>query len=58
MNYELKPCPFCGSSDVHIVGYGGYWCVCSNCEAESALKNTQEEAIEVWNKREGGKRND
>ena len=52
MSDELKPCPFCGSSNFYSekiefdarVG-------CGNCGAKTRLYNTDEEAIEAWNKR-------
>lgn len=50
---ELKKCPFC-YGDAHIVDYDtslGYWVECDNCEATSQLCQTEEAAVEAWNKR-------
>ncbi len=58
---ELKPCPFCGAkeSDEHglrLVNFSrnNTWGVeCYQCEAMIGYTryNTQEEAIEAWNRR-------
>ncbi len=52
---ELKPCPFCGSSDIifeHFL-YEEVWGKCKNCGAQSgaAEGKTKDEAIKVWNRR-------
>lgn len=51
MNEKLKPCPFCGNSDIYLAGYSVYWCECKNCKAETGAHNTKESAIESWNMR-------
>ena len=58
---DLKPCPFCGSVDVHIdsVNDGGGWAVrCSGCFAQghdsAAMELSSEvklEIINAWNTR-------
>jgi Lar family restriction alleviation protein len=55
MSDNLKACPFCGSSDVHIVkdNYGNslWWVACYNCGAESKPHKSIAEAVEAWNRR-------
>ena len=57
---ELKPCPFCGSSDVLHDGAGNplnedqkvfEWVACQNCGACSATENTWIDARTAWNRR-------
>ena len=57
---ELKPCPFCGSSNVTLeveygsdcgYGFGGHTVICNNCGVQTIYYETKEEAIEAWNKR-------
>ena len=49
---KLKPCPFCGSELILIERtYGGTWVCCEGCYTETKLYNTEEEAIEAWNRR-------
>ena len=52
----LKPCPFCGSSDVEMEDHEeGYGILCRNCGvwATSGLWwfNDSKDAIELWNRR-------
>lgn len=55
----LKPCPFCGSDNVHTVqDYQGYWFVCCDaygCRAEHGNHKwpfeRERDAIESWNRR-------
>lgn len=62
--YELKPCPFCGCTDIETVAEElaykcrGYWKVrCKNCWAtvgEPSLFNkpdTEHQAVKMWNRR-------
>lgn len=61
MSTELKPCPFCGSSDVRIdketVGPFGelFYCAlfCNDCNSVAAYGVFHDEvkAIEAWNRR-------
>ena len=54
---KLKPCPFCGSMKIEVIGDDKYWIVCRSCGAEgptpSCLWDCAENAIEEWNKRVG-----
>lgn len=50
---ELKPCPFCGSTNWSLWYDGAYYCVaCVDCEAQGSKGKTRDEAVEAWNKRE------
>ena len=52
MNFELKPCPFCGGEAVVSGCDGGDWIViCNVCDASIGDKGTEREAIEEWNLR-------
>lgn len=61
MSEELKPCPFCGSTDIDIVrcddGCCGAlirWFECCSCGCEKPPDKshpTDNEAIESWNRR-------
>ena len=55
---ELKPCPFCDSSDVHLVNAshdGDEWSVtCKDCNVwvdHMFDAMSKEQAIELWNRR-------
>lgn len=48
---ELKPCPFCGGNA--YIGNGRTWVRCVECGAETGCYDTEEEAIEAWNRRVG-----
>lgn len=65
---ELKPCPFCGSSNVEANAYTDDWDAicdvrCRNCKAlmsrtfynSSDCHEVRKEAVAAWNRRaEGG----
>jgi len=59
MNEKLKPCPYCGSDDVHLeeMGYPHH-VYCSNCSARITGQGYEEEgeadAIRRWNRRASG----
>ncbi len=51
----LLPCPFCGSSDIHICenGYDAFWAICNDCgvcTSETDISG-KIECIEFWNTR-------
>lgn len=57
---ELKPCPFCGSADIHIapdeVGSGGQWVgpvhvVCGGDCVAGQTGDDKEAAVAAWNTR-------
>lgn len=54
-NTELKPCPFCGSTNLVVDSSDMYrWYVeCWDCEADGPFADDEGLAIEAWNKREG-----
>jgi Lar family restriction alleviation protein len=52
----LKPCPFCGSTDVHWTHSGGYaYIVCDKCEVQGPPFYSEGEfgtgAEDLWNRR-------
>jgi Lar family restriction alleviation protein len=54
---ELKPCPFCGSRDVHFNEYDGMrtdveYILCWGCGVVVRYGYNRE-LIEIWNKRAG-----
>ena len=63
MNIELKPCPFCGSTDLVLGGFKGIledrlFVHCRTCVMSGPLgkqgKNDEDaakKAIQVWNRR-------
>lgn len=51
MSKELKPCPFCGSKNLRLTGNSWHWVQCNNCFAEIGGQESEEEAIEQWNRR-------
>ena len=51
MNDKLKPCPFCGSSNLEVVDTPqGYFIGCS-CDCFTGDFETKEAAIDTWNTR-------
>ena len=59
---ELKPCPFCGSEEVHTartiidncppnIAIANIFVMCEGCGAAGRSETTVEKAIESWNKR-------
>ena len=51
---KLKPCPFCGGEASMYIAYDdGYYVCCDECGCGLPVYNTEEEAIEAWNKRVG-----
>lgn len=62
MSAELKPCPFCGSCDIKLVGHrnaGSGWHAgetvysidCMGCTASFANRYKREILVEQWNRR-------
>lgn len=51
---ELKPCPFCGSSDIEInLGYeeAYYQIDCESCDLRAFFFDEKKESIKKWNTR-------
>lgn len=48
---EAKPCPFCGGEGILVIGYDGYYIECKSCAVSTPERATEEEALEVWNRR-------
>ncbi len=56
---KIKPCPFCGSSDIHLAEDEGlvigdhtlHWCSCSDCGCEGPYRDCRLNAIAVWQRR-------
>lgn len=53
---ELKPCPFCGSSDVHLRRHQRAemsWVSCVGCGLEAPTETgvSDDEAVTYWNRR-------
>jgi len=54
MSHELKPCPFCGGTDLEFDGGSiHYWIICNNkeCGAGGSGADTEEGAVDKWNTR-------
>ena len=50
----MKPCPFCGNENVEVQKLvSSFWVECQNedCWANGPLSDSEEEAIERWQKR-------
>ena len=48
MMTNLKPCPFCGSSDLKFVRAPDNWIRCANCGAQGPMATY---ACAAWNRR-------
>jgi len=47
----LKPCPFCGSTNVRHAYYSEHWVVCDDCGGSSGMYPSDEKAALMWNRR-------
>ena len=55
---ELKPCPFCGGKAGLYHTHDGRSCVqCDECGISTLRKMDARLAIQMWNKRDGEKKN-
>ena len=56
---NLRPCPFCGSHRARLYKAMGFWSVyCYKCLAATDDYNTQAQAYNAWNARDGELDND
>ena len=56
MAFKLKPCPFCGGTDLHLEYFSGWRTdviVCSDCIATFFQQEItcEEDLIKAWNRR-------
>ena len=53
MQNELKPCPFCGSTNIDITEYAAVmvFVQCDDCGATFPHFDGKEEAVSAWNRR-------
>lgn len=47
---RMKPCLFCGSTDVQIVCFENFRLVCTCCRARGPVHGTAKAALFAWNK--------
>ncbi len=54
MKEAPKPCPFCGATDLIVTEISNHHAVIcyDHCQAEGPWMDTEEEAVEAWNRRE------
>lgn len=53
---ELKPCPFCGSSNVVLYEMNpNSYARCRGCGAEGSLRSSHDEAAAAWDSRTDAK---
>jgi Lar family restriction alleviation protein len=53
---DLKPCPFCGCIDMvphHHKDIDTFQILCTDCLSLGPHLDTEQEAIDAWNKRAG-----
>ena len=50
---DLKPCPFCGSRELHGGGGGPWWIRCATCGTDGPSAGSQRKARTLWNRRDG-----
>ena len=50
---ELKPCPFCGSTEIYIDNpdTNCFYVGCANCGVQGTTANKKELAVAYWNRR-------
>ncbi|MBD1229112.1 Lar family restriction alleviation protein [Xenorhabdus griffiniae] len=51
MTEKLKPCPFCSSPRIKIIGYFSKRAVCQNCGSSSRELHSKRQVIVAWNQR-------
>jgi len=50
MSQELKPCPFCGSTNLNVTAESSY-VMCYGCDADGPVTRPSTAAIAAWNNR-------
>lgn len=51
MALKIDPCPFCGSTHLHLVMHASTYSIsCQTCRCRGPQKHNQETAIVHWNK--------
>lgn len=50
---KLKPCPFCGGTELYFFRGKFYALECAHCGARLGAYKTEEEVAEAWNTRKG-----
>ena len=48
---ELKPCPFCGGTELQIQHKNSFYIICTECGIKLGFFKAPQEAIDAWNKR-------
>lgn len=52
---NAKPCPFCGCKAIGVREMSGHYRAhCGGCEATASFQESEQEAIERWNRRAKG----
>lgn len=51
MSNELKPCPFCGSTDIYSMPSFNEWGICCSQGCVRIYGDFQEDAVKAWNTR-------
>ena len=52
MSEELKSCPFCGNKNIQLfLDDVNFAMLCTKCMAEGPICETEQEAIDAWNRR-------
>lgn len=49
--WELKPCPFCGSTEIVLSNWGMFRCWCTKCRAKTDDMLLEIDAVLAWNRR-------
>lgn len=48
----VRPCPFCGDDEIHLVEEGGiHWCCCTSCGVEGPARDSRSGAVAKWQAR-------
>ena len=50
-NFDILPCPFCGSVDLNVKQGLSDYVRCEQCHAEGPVASYKEDAVTLWNGR-------